>query len=184
MKRKTEISDQSLLFEVAENNDNQSFRMLFERYSGRLFNLIFRMIQNYEDSNDILQETFIRVYKNRHKCYKMENFKGWVYTVSLNLARDYIRLKKRKKEVMLNENINKSSDCNPLKNSEKKEAKRKILKAMKKLSSKYRAVFTLRDIEGLSYEEISKTLNLKEGTVKSRLNRARIKLAQELEGKI
>jgi RNA polymerase sigma-70 factor (ECF subfamily) len=184
MKSKTEISDQSLLFEVTENNDNDAFRILFDRYSGRLLNLIYRMIQNYEDSNDILQETFIRIYKNRHECYKMKNFKGWVYTVSLNLARDYLRLRKRKKEVTLNENINRSTNCNPLKNSEKKEAKRKILKAMKKLSSKYRAVFTLRDIEGMSYEEISKILNLKQGTVKSRLNRARVKLAQELEGKI
>ena len=95
MERMKELSDRSLLFEVAENGDENAFRILFERYSGRLFNLIFRMTQNYEDSNDLLQETFIRVYKNRKKCYEMKNFKGWVYTVSLNLARDYFRLKKK-----------------------------------------------------------------------------------------
>ena len=184
MKRMEEISDQVLLFEVSDSNDEDAFRILFERYSGRLFNLIYRMIQHYEDSNDLLQEVFLRVYKNKHKCYKMKNFKGWIYTVALNIARDYIRLHRRRKEEELDEKRQKIKELDLSKKSENEELKRKIIKAMKKLNIKYRAVFALRDIQGMSYHEISEALNIEEGTVKSRLNRARLRLARELEGNI
>lgn len=177
-----EISDQVLLFEISNNDDEEAFKALFERYSGRIFNLIFRMIQHYEDSNDLLQEVFLRVYKHRHKCFQMKNFKGWIYTVALNLARDYIRMKKRRRENVLDEKKEHTDSKDPLKFAENEELKRKILKAMKKLNVKYRAVFTLRDIQGMSYQEIAKALNIGEGTVKSRLNRARISIARELEG--
>lgn len=184
MERMKDISDQLLLFEISVNNDEGAFRMIFERYSERLFNLIYRMTQHYEDSNDLLQEVFIRVYKNRRKCFRMKNFKGWVYTVALNLARDYIRLHKRRREQVLDEKRESIDGDDPLKNSEDAEIKRKILNALKKLNIKYRAVFTLRDIQGMSYQEISKALNIEEGTVKSRLNRARLRLARELEGNL
>lgn len=182
MERMKDVSDQLLLFEISENNDEDSFKILFERYSDRLFNLLYRMTQHYEDTNDLLQEVFIKVYKNRHKCFKMKNFKGWIYTVALNLARDYIRLRKRRREEVLNEEKEKMQGSDPLKKSEDAEIKRKILNALKKLNAKYRAVFTLRDIEGMTYQEISKVLNIEEGTVKSRLNRARLQLAHELKG--
>ena len=114
----------------------------------------------------------------------MKNFKGWVYTVALNIARDYIRLHKRRREQVLDEKRESIDGDDPLKNSEDAEIKRKILNALKKLNIKYRAVFTLRDIQGMSYQEISKALNIEEGTVKSRLNRARLRLARELEGNL
>jgi RNA polymerase sigma-70 factor (ECF subfamily) len=182
MKGMEEIGDQTLLFEISQNGSEDAFRMLFERYSGRLFNLIYRMIEHYEDSNDLLQEVFVRVYRHRHKCYQMKNFKGWIYTVALNLARDYLRMRKRRRETELEGRQEHCEGDNPLKHSENEELRRKILKAMKKLNAKYRAVFALRDIQGLSYEEIAKVLNIEEGTVKSRLNRARLQLARELEG--
>jgi RNA polymerase sigma-70 factor (ECF subfamily) len=182
MKGMEEIGDQTLLFEISQNGSEDAFRMLFERYSGRLFNLIYRMIEHYEDSNDLLQEVFVRVYRHRHKCYQMKNFKGWIYTVALNLARDYLRMKKRRRETELEGKREHGKGDDPLKHSENEELRRKILKAMKKLNAKYRAVFALRDIQGLSYEEIAKVLNIEEGTVKSRLNRARLQLARELEG--
>ena len=181
MERMKEISDQLLLFEIAERNDEDAFRMLFERYSSRLYNLLYRMTNHYEDTNDLLQEVFIRVYRNKHKCFKMKNFKGWVYTVALNIARDYIRVNKRRNEVVLDERKGNTEENDPLRKSECAEIKRKILSALKKLNIKYRAVFTLRDIEGLSYQEISEALKIEEGTVKSRLNRARLQLAHELE---
>lgn len=173
-----------MLFEISENNSEDAFRMLFERYSGRLFNLIYRMIEHYEDTNDLLQEVFVRVYRHRHKCYQMKNFKGWIYTVALNLARDYLRTRKRRKETELDGQRERGGGNDPLKHSENEELRRKILKAMKKLNAKYRAVFALRDIQGMSYEEIAKALNIEEGTVKSRLNRARLQLARELEGNL
>jgi len=181
MERMKEISDQLLLFEIAERNDEDAFRMLFERYSSRLFNLLYRMTNHYEDTNDLLQEVFIRVYRNKHKCFKMKNFKGWIYTVALNIARDYIRVNKRRNEVVLDERKGNTEENEPLRKSEGAEIKRKILSALKKLNIKYRAVFTLRDIEGLSYQEISEALKIEEGTVKSRLNRARLQLAHELK---
>ncbi len=182
MKGMEEIGDQTLLFEISQNGSEDAFRMLFERYSGRLFNLIYRMIEHYDDSNDLLQEVFMRVYRHRHKCYQMKNFKGWIYTVALNLARDYLRTRKRRKETVLHGSRERAGGLDPLKQSENGEIKRKILEAMKKLNVKYRAVFALRDIQGMSYEEIAKALNIEEGTVKSRLNRARLQLARELEG--
>lgn len=181
MKGMEEIGDQTLLFEISQNSSEDAFRMLFERYSGRIFNLIYRMIDHYEDSNDLLQEVFVRVYQHRHKCYQMKNFKGWIYTVALNLARDYLRMRKRRKETALEGKRDLGGRSNPLKDSENEELRRKILKAMKRLNVKYRAVFALRDIQGMSYEEIAKALNIEEGTVKSRLNRARLQLARELQ---
>jgi RNA polymerase sigma-70 factor (ECF subfamily) len=182
MEMMKEITDRVLLFEISHNNDEEAFKALFERYAGRIFNLIFRMIQHYEDSNDLLQETFLRVYKHRHKCYEMKNFKGWLYTVALNLSRDYLRMSKRRREKVLDERRENIDERDPSKLSESSELRRKVLKAMKKLNVKYRAVFTLRDIQGMSYQEIAKALNIEEGTVKSRLNRARISIARELEG--
>lgn len=176
-----EIGDQTLLFEISQNNSEDAFRMLFERYSGRIFNVIYRMIEHYDDSNDLLQEVFLRVYRHRHKCYQMKNFKGWIYTVALNLARDYLRMRKRRGETVLEGKRVQDGGNDPLKDSQNEELRRNILKAMKKLNVKYRAVFALRDIQGLSYEEIARALNIEEGTVKSRLNRARLQLARELE---
>lgn len=181
MKGMEEIGDQTLLFEISQNNSEDAFRMLFERYSGRIFNVIYRMIEHYDDSNDLLQEVFLRVYRHRQKCYQMKNFKGWIYTVALNLARDYLRMRKRRGETALEGKRVQDGGNDPLKDSQNEELRRKILKAMKKLNVKYRAVFALRDIQGLSYEEIAKALNIEEGTVKSRLNRARLQLARELE---
>jgi RNA polymerase sigma-70 factor (ECF subfamily) len=180
MKGMEERGDQALLFEISQNSED-AFRILFERYSGRLFNLIYRMIEHYDDANDLLQEVFLRVYRHRNKCYQMQNFKGWIYTVALNLSRDYLRMRKRRNETELDGNRERDKGNNPMKNTENEEIRRKVLKAMKKLNTKYRAVFALRDIQGMSYEEIAKALNIEEGTVKSRLNRARLQLARELE---
>ena len=185
MERMKDVSDKVLLFEIAENNDEDAFRILFDRYSERIFNLLYRMVQHYEDANDLLQEVFIRVYNNRSKCYRMKNFKGWIYTVALNLGRDYIRLHKRRHEEEFNEMTGKAPVRNdPLENTQNEEIKKKILIAANRLNPKYRAVFMLRDIEGMTYDEISKILNIEKGTVKSRLNRARLKLARVLEGNL
>ncbi len=184
MNRTKEIPDQVLLFEIAENNDEDAFRLLFDRYSGRLFNVLYRMTQHYEDSNDLLQDVFIKVYKNKNKCFKMKNFRGWVYTVTLNVARDYLRMHKRKQEVVFDETNGKSQQDDPFRSYENDEIKRMILDALNKLSDKYRRVFVLRDIEGLSYQEISENLRIREGTVKSRLNRARLQIADSLRRKI
>ena len=183
----SEARDLDLLRQAAEG-DESAFKILVERYQETLFNYLCRMVGDRESAEDLLQETFLRVYEKRTK--EIENFSAWTFTIASNLARDELRRRKRRRSIALEEVgdkmkldpevSNSYGEGEPEKVLANGELRSRIESAIGNLKGKYREIVLLRDIEGRSYEEISTILGMRLGTVKSRLNRARLKLQEEL----
>lgn len=186
MDRQKELShmpDEELLRRVS-SDDRLAFRVLVERHGERVYNFIHRMVSDWTLAEDILQETFLRVYRKRRMSNRVRDFPSWIYAIAANLARDELRKRKRSK-VVLEDPLRidcLSDDSNrPDVRAEKRELRGQIDMAIQRLPPDQKEVVVLRDIEGLSYEEIGRILRIRMGTVKSRLNRARLKLQKELQ---
>ncbi|UCD16204.1 MAG: sigma-70 family RNA polymerase sigma factor [Candidatus Zixiibacteriota bacterium] len=180
MKGETEKQADYNLFERVQNGDMVAFNELVEKYKQRLMNVITRMIQSNEEAEDIVQETFVRVYQHRASFDFKHCFSTWLYTIALNLARNELRKRKRFKFF----------DIFDLKGNEAEIAVEMdmpsnlpqiLQKAVDTLPEKYKTAFILRDIEELPYEEVAKVMNIPLGTVKSRVNRARALLREKLK---
>jgi len=175
----------------AKAGDVNAFEQLLEGYQRRIFNIAFHMVNNYEDAGDLVQEVLIRIYKSIGGFKEQASFSTWVYRITTNVCLDDIRKKKRRKVISLDEEIKfddgelvrqiKSDDPSPEDQAEKNEFKKSVNRAINRLSEEHRLVIVLRDIQGFSYEEIAKVLKCPEGTVKSRINRARQNLKNVLK---
>ncbi|MTI58518.1 MAG: sigma-70 family RNA polymerase sigma factor [Firmicutes bacterium] len=185
-----EISDKELIKRF-RNNDESAFEELVLRYQKKVYNTVLRMLSNLDDASDITQEIFIKVYQNLEKFKGQSSFSTWLFSIAGNHCRDELR--KRQKELKRSsfdsiaeerKETEKVSDNNsnyqPEESSIKNEQFRDIEIALSKLSIEYREPLVLRDIQGFTYDEISKILDLPAGTVKSRLSRARRKLRDNL----
>jgi len=149
------------------------------RYRDRLMNVIGRMLPSREESEDIVQETFLRVYQHRSSFDFKHCFSTWLYTIALNLARNELRKKKKYRfvdiadiqntEIEVSVEAKIPSDLGPALNE-----------AIGSLPEKYKTAFLLRDIEEMPYEEVARVLSVPLGTVKSRVNRARSILRDKL----
>jgi len=177
-----QVCDKELMGRV-NSDDTSAFSILVDRYKVRLFNLVYRLLQNREEAEDILQETFLRVYRERESYDPAYAFSTWIYTITLNLCRN--ELKRRKKFKFFGIDLIKNSrehttqeakNCNPLSST--------LERAIHSLPVKYRTVFLLRDVNQLSYDHISQSLRIPMGTVKSRVNRARLMLRDKLKPKM
>lgn len=182
------LKDEELV-EKVKNGDIDAFEKIIEAYESKVFGVIYHMINDKNEVEDIAQEVFIKVYKNLHKFQGNSSLYTWIYRITVNLCLDVI--KSKKKVIYLDDTI-KTEDGEidrELPSNEKtgeeiyeeKELKDIMRKCISKLPEKQRAMVILRDIKGLSYEEISEITNIKLGTVKSQINRARIKLKELLE---
>ena len=179
-----------MLFSQVQREDMHAFDMIVSRYKTRLYNCVYRMVNNPENAEDLVQETFLRVYKNRHNYQATSNFSTWIYTIALNLARSELRKRKRRQFFSLNSSTHEDSNTEgfdlpdtsfgPSDHMEQSELGQAIQKAIDHLPIKYRTVIVLRDVQELSYEQISEILNCPTGTVKSRVNRARLRLQEML----
>jgi len=177
-----DLTDKDLLARV-KANDTIAFSVLVDRYKIRLFNLIYRMLQNREEAEDILQETFLRVFKEKEKYDPTYAFSTWIYTIALNLCRNELKRKKRFKFFGLD--LIKEDRRYAVEEKGNKNCLSSTLeKAIASLPVKYRTVFLLREVNQLSYEEMSQSLDIPLGTVKSRVNRARLILRKRLKPKI
>ena len=175
-------SDRDLMKNVLAG-DMKAFECLVDRYKVKLLNLIFRMLGNREESEDILQETFLRVYRERQSYDFAYQFSTWIYTIALNLTKNELRKRKRYSFLGIDLVSNRrefavETSGNPTRISLFLE------KAIASLPKKYKSAFLMRDINQLSYERISETLGIPLGTVKSRVNRARGILRKKLKPKM
>jgi len=175
-------TDKELLARV-KANDTTAFSVLVDRYKVRLFNLIYRMLRNREEAEDILQETFLRVFKEKERYDPTYSFSTWIYTITLNLCRNELKRKKKFKffgiDLVGNDRryaVEGVGNKNCLSST--------LERAIASLPVKYRTVFLLREVNQLSYEEMSQSLGIPLGTVKSRVNRARLMLRKELKPKL
>lgn len=174
-----QVSDKELM-EKVKSEDTSAFSVLVDRYKVRLLNLIYRMLQNKDEAEDILQETFLRVYRERQSYDPTYAFSTWIYTITLNLCRNELKKRKRFKFFgidLIKNNREYASEA--VKNNNRLSST--MENAIGSLGVKYRTVFLLRDVNQLSYEEISQSLGIPMGTVKSRVNRARLMLRDRLK---
>lgn len=179
-----------VLFSQVQREDASAFDMIVSRYKTRLYNCVYRMVHQSECAEDLVQETFLRVYRNRNNYKATSNFSTWIYTIALNLARSELRKRKRRQFFSINASSNEDNgpegfdlpdtSSGPMEHLEQSELGRAIQGAIDQLPVKYRTVIVLRDIEELSYEQISEILECPTGTIKSRVNRARLRLQEML----
>ena len=171
-----------------QNGNEQAYIELVRRYRDRLMTFVFRFLGDMELSEDIVQDTMIKVYTHKHYYKEIAKFSTWIYTIAGNLAKTELRKRKRRKVTLLS-HMNTDDRKYEIPSTELKSedivqgeyAERDIQKAILQLPLHFRTVVILRDIQELSYEEISKIVNVPLGTVKSRINRARLQLQQALK---
>jgi len=180
MDKPTEKDIDFTLMRAIQKGDMVAFNAMVDRYKDRLMNVIGRMLSSQEEAEDIVQETFVRVYQHRQSFNFQHCFSTWIYTIGLNLARNELRKRRRFKffEISELQGNEKELAVDPIIPSRLPEM---LNEAMDTLPRKYREAFLLRDIEEMPYEEVAKVLDVPLGTVKSRVNRARLMLREKLQ---
>jgi len=176
-----------------KDGDMTAFDILIHRHKTPLVNFIYRFIGDPDSAEDLAQETFIRVYRNIDRYrHDMAGFRTWMYRIASNLCKNELRNRSRRPRILVNNAIgNQDDEGNPIENMvdpsprpdgqvEEKELQDVLARAISGLPEKLRIALILRDIEGMSYEEISQTIRKPVGTVKSRINRARLMLKDKM----
>jgi len=184
---KYSYSDEQLMLLFQGGNEN-AYIELVNRYKDKLINFIFNYLGDIESSEDVVQETMIKLYQKKHYYKEIAKFSTWLYTIAKNLANTELRKRKQRKTTLLSQfskddkMYDLPSNDNEVGQEIQTEIVSKIIRqAVNQLSEKFKAVITLRDIQQLSYEDISEIIDVPIGTVKSRINRARLQLQVELK---
>ena len=183
------------LIRAFQAGDRAAFNTLVVMYKNVVFHMCFRMLGDYQEADDTAQEVFVRVFTSIKKFRFESAFSTWLYRITVNMCKNRLSSSEyRHKDKMVrihnpSEKGNAFIDIEDKSQSphgalEKKERSLIIHKAIQKLPEEQKIVVVLRDIQGLSYEEIASITGLKSGTVKSRLARARLALRQQLKGVI
>ena len=184
-----DFTDEELIVEFQNNNTVVYFEIIVKRYKNPLMNYVFRFLGDYELCNDVVQETMIKVYRYKDSYRSIAKFSTWIYTIAGNLAKTELQRQKRRKMFSINA-YGKDNDENyeipdnryrPDTETDSGIKNEIIQKAILKISLAYRQAVILRDIQELSYEEISEIMNITVGTVKSRINRGRSQLQKLLK---
>jgi RNA polymerase sigma-70 factor (ECF subfamily) len=182
----TELTDEELIKEFQDNNTIEAYEILVSRFKDPLTNYVYRFLGDRDACTDIVQDTMIKFYLHKDSYKSFAKFSTWIYTIAGNLARNELKRRKRRTIFSLNPDddekkiqIEDTSFVSPERSTDSQMKGEIIQKALLKVKPVYREVVILRDIEGLSYEEIAEITELSIGTVKSRINRGR-KHLQEL----
>ena len=180
-------SDEQLM-SLFQAGDENAYIELVNRYKDKLINFIFNYLGDLESSEDVVQETMIKLYLKKHYYREIAKFSTWLYTIAKNLANTELRKRKQRKTTFLSQFSKHdktyelpSNDPEPGQEIQTDIVNKIIRDAVDQLSEKFKIVIVLRDIQGLSYEDISEIINVPIGTVKSRINRARLQLQVELK---
>ncbi len=177
--------DEKQLVRLAQEGRPEAFEELVKKYQSKVFSMAMSFIRNREAADDAAQEVFLKAYLALPKFHLKSEFGTWLYRIAINHVKDVLRKQGRAKEVPLDDVGEPSTtDENVLEKTvlERQAEDRKSLVQgfVQKLPDKYRTIVTLRDIQGMPYEEISRVLHLSPGTVDSRLYRARRMLRKKL----
>jgi RNA polymerase sigma-70 factor, ECF subfamily len=180
------IDDRELV-KRAQGGDRAAFRTLFDRHSRRAYALALGVVRNPDDALDVVQDAFIKAHRHLDKFEGQSGFYTWLYRIVMNLAIDHLRKHKRTRAVDWTEQDLKEVDGsviddsllprilrgNPGRALLDKEIRDRVETALATLSDHHRAVLVMRELEGLSYEEMAQTMNCSKGTIMSRLFHAR-----------
>jgi RNA polymerase sigma-70 factor (ECF subfamily) len=192
------VDDRDLVL-AAQRGDREAFRTLFERYHRRAYALAFGVVRHQDDALDVVQDAFIKAHKYLDKFEGNSSFYTWLYRIVMNLAIDHLRKHRRVRPVELDEaRLDESSvdegllpkmlGGNPGRALMDKEIRARIDTALGELSENHRSVLVMRELEGLSYEEMAKAMGCSKGTIMSRLFHARknmqARLIDLVDGKV
>jgi RNA polymerase sigma-70 factor (ECF subfamily) len=181
-------ADDHRLIAACLQGDTDAFGALVRRHQDRLYNTVYRLLDNAEDAHDVVQDAFVNAYQS------LDSFKGdslfftWLYRIAVNTAISHKR--KQRMVFSINGGRNGEAVIDPLDESptarpdhalEKADQERRIQKALNQLSPEHRAVLILKDMEGQKYEEMAEILQVPIGTIRSRLHRARTEMRELLE---
>lgn len=182
-------SDEELI--AAFQHGNQpAFDTLVGRYKDQLMNFVFRFVGDFDEADDIVQETFVRLFQKKHSYKPVAKFSTWIYTIATNLAKTQLR--RRKQRALFS--LSRTGEGQDERDHELPDVRYRadqraestlqhevIQKALDSISPKYSEVVILCDVQELTYEEICAITGLNIGTVKSRLNRGRAQLQELLK---
>jgi RNA polymerase sigma-70 factor, ECF subfamily len=178
--------DEAELIERSCKGDSEAFGVLVERYQHRVVGVALAVVHNQDDAIELAQETFIRAYENLSKFESRSSFSTWLYRIAANLAIDFWRREGR--HVVLHgedadTEISKlpTTQGDSFKEASRSELSARLKQALEELTPEHRAVILLREVEGMSYDEISDVLQCPRGTVMSRLHYARTHLRKILK---
>ena len=174
----------------AKHGDMDAFEKLILQHEKTVYNLAFRMLNHSEDAKDVSQEVFLKAYRNIGNFDERSAFSTWLYRITYNTCIDAMRRQKGKQSYSLEGELENEEGTiqrqvadkgdTPEEAILKKEQRLEILQALDTLSEEHKAAIILRDVKGLSYEEIAEILEISLGTVKSRISRARNQCKQEI----
>lgn len=183
------LSDTELITKF-QTGDQESYVELISRYTEKVFNLALRLTRSQEDAEEVLQDVFLTVYRKIDKFEGKAAFSSWLYRITVNTAFMSLRKRKQHPTVSMEEinpmvkeswtgNSSEQSDVNYL--STRHQLREVVEGAISKLPEEYRAIFLLRDVDGLSNQEVGEILQLSVPAVKSRLHRSRLMLRRKLQ---
>ena len=184
------LGDESTLVSLLKQGQEDAFRVLVRRYETRVFSIAYGITLDREESLDIVQEVFLKVYQNIHTFREESRLSTWLHRITVNLCLNWKKRWKRRFR-WHHQPLERDQSGNDLKSGteahypdalyEKKEFQKIFWDRLNELPEKTRAVFVLKEVEGLSYDEIAKTLGVRMGTVSSRLFYARKRLKESLK---
>jgi len=175
------VSDKEIM-ELIQSGDEKAFTELVTRYQDRLLNFVGRIVTDQETAEELIQETFLRIFNQKNSYAPEYAVSTWIYTIALNLARSELRKRKLRRFLSL-DFLKEESDFEiPDKTNVAGEGMAPILqKAIDSLPEDYKRAFILCDVQRLPYQQIAEILRVPVGTVKSRINRARAMLRDKLK---
>lgn len=187
-------SQEASLIKQSKAGDIESFERLIAEHQKKVFNIAYRMLGNLEDANDVAQEALVKAYRGIEKFKGKSSFSTWLYAIVNNACIDFIRKNRKVNMIYLDREyeteegtykiqLNNNEDT-PEQLFEKKEVQKLVHESINELGYNHRKVIILRDIEYFSYKEIAQILSCSEGTVKSRISRARNNLKAIIKEKL
>ena len=190
MNKDINITDEQLIKNF-QNGDVNAFNQLVNKYKDRIYNFIYRFVRDVNMAEDLTQDTFLKLYTHKDTYREIAKFSTWLYTIAQNLAKTELRKRSRRQTYSVSDLSTEdrefaiSSEKNIVidKNSAVHDFNLVIMDCLSDLSEEFQIMIILRDFQELSYEVISSIIEVPIGTVKSRINRGRIKLVQLLKEK-
>jgi len=186
-------TDDLTLVKRVRSGDQRAFKLLVERYQRKIYSVALGMVRDREEAMDVSQEAFVKVYKYLDHFKGDASFYTWLYRITVNICIDVIRKRGGRSEMLeFDESIQMDTNeanlgalgtrlgTNPQKSALRKELAEKIQEALAQVPEKHRAILLLREVEGMSYEDLARTLEIPKGTVMSRLFHARAKVQKIL----
>ncbi|HET9373528.1 MAG TPA: sigma-70 family RNA polymerase sigma factor [Chthoniobacterales bacterium] len=185
------LLDDEALVRRTQHGDTQAFDALWQKYSSRIYSLIYNMTSNHEDANDLLLEVFAKAYRSISGFRGRSSFYTWIHAIAVNMTINFVKKRGRRFQMSLDdldssvhndkEFIELTASNTPTREVDLSELQQRLNEAMMKLSLEHRTVVTMFDIQGMPHAEIARILGVPEATVRSRLFYAHRQLQNYLE---